>query len=127
VDAQFSGKKDIGGACPFLPLFAVLFSVFLFALFFASCVKSEGRLGWRIRLPFRSFTVSFNTEGGSVVAAQTVNMGETAAWPDSPVRAGYVFDGWFTDGFANPYDFSVPLTGNIILYARWADLPPEMV
>ena len=64
-------------------------------------------------------TVTFNTEGGSAVAAQTVHAGETAARPDDPTREGFAFEGWFLDGAA--FDFSTPVTENITLYAHWTE------
>lgn len=70
-----------------------------------------------------SYTVTFDSNGGSVVAAQTVYSGSTAAQPVNPTKAGYQFDGWFTDaGLTNLYDFETPVTTDIILYAGWTEL-----
>ena len=65
-------------------------------------------------------TVTFNTNGGSVVASQTVEDGETASRPADPTRTGCTFDGWYTDAaLTQAYSFSTPVTGNITLYAAW--------
>lgn len=45
--------------------------------------------------------------------------------PASPVRDGYVFDGWYYDGsFTNAVDFSQPLQGgadHFVLFAKWTE------
>lgn len=65
-------------------------------------------------------TVRFEANGGSAVAAQSVKSGAKAAAPAAPVRAGYTFQGWFTDSACTKaYDFSVPVTADLTLYAGW--------
>ena len=66
------------------------------------------------------FLVQFNTNGGNTISDQLVPTGETATRPAKPTRSGYTFDGWFSDsGLTTPYDFSTPVTANIMLYAKW--------
>ena len=68
----------------------------------------------------QGFTVTFNSGGGSAVAAQTVNSGSVATKPADPTRTGFTFGGWFTDSACtNAYNFSTPVTANITLYAKW--------
>jgi uncharacterized protein (TIGR02145 family)/uncharacterized repeat protein (TIGR02543 family) len=65
-------------------------------------------------------TVSFNSEGGTAVAAQTVNYGSTATLPAAPAKTAYVFAGWYADSlFTNSFSFSTPTTAAVTLYARW--------
>ena len=67
-----------------------------------------------------TFTVTFNTNGGSEVPAQEVKSGETATEPADPTKDGYNFKGWFTDeALTSEYDFSTPVTSDITLYAKW--------
>jgi len=67
-----------------------------------------------------SYTVSFESNGGSSVSAQTVNSGKTAARPADPTRSGYTFANWYSNsGLTTVYDFSTPVTGDITLYAKW--------
>lgn len=67
-----------------------------------------------------SFTVSFNSNGGSAVTSQTVSPGSRAAQPAAPTWAGYTFDGWYTDlAGTNVYDFTTAVTADITLYAKW--------
>ena len=62
-------------------------------------------------------TVTFDTDGGSAVAAQTVKEGSALSAPAAPTREGYEFVGWYLGDTA--YDFSAPVTGNLTLTARW--------
>lgn len=59
-----------------------------------------------------SYTVTFK-DGTSVLSAQTVKLGETAAAPAAPTKAGYIFDGW-DKAFAN-------ITSDIIVNAKWKE------
>ena len=68
-----------------------------------------------------SFTVTFNTNGGSAVTAQLVLNGRTAAQPDIPTKDGCTFAGWYSDAaLTKPFDFSTNLiTKNTVVYAKW--------
>ena len=67
-----------------------------------------------------TYTVTFNSNGGSNVATQTVNSGGTVTRPENPTRSDYAFDNWYSDwDLTMVYDFSTPVTGNITLRARW--------
>ena len=73
----------------------------------------------------KSFTVTFNTNGGSVVEKQTVKNGEKATKPTDPTKASnedykYAFAGWFKDSaLTNAFDFETAITTDITLYAKW--------
>jgi len=65
-------------------------------------------------------TVTFNSNGGSAVASQTVPNGGTATAPTAPTRTGYTFAGWYSDaGLTTPFVFATPIIANITLYAKW--------
>jgi len=66
-----------------------------------------------------TYTVTFDSDGGSAVTAQTVESGKTATKPADPTKEGYTFKGWYLDG--SEYDFSTPVTGAITLKAKWED------
>ncbi|MCC3372633.1 InlB B-repeat-containing protein [Cohnella sp. REN36] len=67
-----------------------------------------------------SYTVSFNSNGGSAVGSQTSTYGSTASEPAAPTKTGYTFDGWYADsGLSAPYAFTTPITGDTQLYAKW--------
>ncbi|MDE7213346.1 MAG: InlB B-repeat-containing protein, partial [Anaeroplasmataceae bacterium] len=70
------------------------------------------------------FTIEYNSEGGSSVPTKSVNEGNKVSAPDTPVREGYIFDGWFEDeGLAIPHDFTQPVTQNYVLHAKWIEKP----
>lgn len=59
------------------------------------------------------YTVTFNTDDGSEVAAQRVKDGEKATKPETdPTKEGYTFKGW-------DFDFTTPITGNKTVNANW--------
>lgn len=63
------------------------------------------------------YTVSFDSDGGSFVASQTVESGKTAVEPHSPSKSGYTFDDWYKD--SSVFDFSTPITSDLTLKAKW--------
>ena len=66
------------------------------------------------------YTVTFNTNGGSAVPAQTVLAGSIAFQPENPTKASYVFSGWFADEeLTTVYQFGSPVNANITIYAQW--------
>lgn len=69
-----------------------------------------------------TYTVSFNVDGGSEVAAQTVLNGKSATKPADPTKDGFVFVGWYADAaFTTPYAFgSMPVNGDTTVFARWS-------
>ena len=65
------------------------------------------------------YTVTFNSNGGSGVANQTVEEGSKATKPANPTRDGYNFGGWLLNG--SNYDFNSVVKGNITLMAKWIE------
>ncbi len=69
---------------------------------------------------YRTLSVDYEENGGSLVNSETVRAGQTATEPAAPSKSGYAFMGWFTDaGLTSAYSFSAPVTGNLTLYAKW--------
>lgn len=76
---------------------------------------------WKRNSPeAQTYTVTFDSRGGSAVASQTVKKDDFAKQPAGPVRDGYTFDGWYTaaDG-GQKFDFHTAIAANITLYAHW--------
>ena len=63
-----------------------------------------------------TYTVTFNSNGGSAVNSQTVNW-NTAATLTTPTRDGYAFKGWFLPN-GTQYT-NQPIKANTALTARW--------
>ncbi|MBQ7408027.1 MAG: InlB B-repeat-containing protein, partial [Clostridia bacterium] len=68
-----------------------------------------------------NYTVTFETNGGSAVAAQQVMNGKTFAKPADPTKPEYNFITWYTDeALTKAYAFgTAPVTGDMTLYARF--------
>lgn len=72
------------------------------------CVKSQAH------------RVKFDAQGGSSVNGMTPASGSTVSKPTDPTREGYTFAGWYTDeACTKAYDFSVAVTADMTLYAKW--------
>lgn len=69
-----------------------------------------------------TYTVTFNTNGGSKVEPQAVEKNGKVSKPADPTRDGYTFDGWYEDSaLKTKYDFNKPVTGELTLYAKWSE------
>ncbi len=67
-----------------------------------------------------SYTITFDTDGGDIIAPITKNYGETVIAPSNPTKEENKFEGWFIDKeLTNSYIFSTMPAENIILYAKW--------
>lgn len=72
-----------------------------------------------------SYTVTFDSNGGSSVSPQTVEEGQRAQEPEAPTKepsedCRYAFTGWYSDEeLHNEYDFNTPITEDTTLYAKW--------
>lgn len=75
------------------------------------------------------YTVSFAINGGSAIANQEVNEGETATRPATdPTKEGYTFDNWYSDeGLTTLFDFTTPITGETTIYAKWEKVNPKLI
>lgn len=74
-----------------------------------------------------NYTVTFNTNGGNAVAAQTVLNGKTATQPADPTRANDRFLGWYVDSsFSAPFNFATTIiTQDTTVYANWEAKNPN--
>lgn len=74
----------------------------------------------------QTYTVAFDTNGGSAVAPVTVDAGSTATKPADPMKSGYTFGGWYKDStLQTPWDFANDtVTAATTLYAKWTANPP---
>ncbi|MBE6522066.1 MAG: PKD domain-containing protein [Thermoplasmata archaeon] len=72
-----------------------------------------------VQTPIQTFTVTFDSNGGSPVQQQTVQSGSVATVPVKPTKAGFAFSEWRLNG--QPYDFGTSVTGNIVLVATWTE------
>lgn len=69
-----------------------------------------------------TYTVAFDSAGGSSIGSQTVPYGGKAVNPGIPEREGYTFDGWFVGNIV--YDFDTVVSGDITITAHWTTSEP---
>ncbi len=68
-------------------------------------------------------TVTFNSNGGSDVESQIINIGDLVVYPKTPTKDNYTFAYWCTDSdLQNVFDFSTAVTTNLTLYACWVQI-----
>ena len=66
------------------------------------------------------YRVTFVTIGGSNVEDQYVKDGSKAEYKETTME-GHEFLGWYLDSeYTNEFDFSTPITKEILLFARWS-------
>ncbi|MBQ9833791.1 MAG: InlB B-repeat-containing protein [Bacilli bacterium] len=65
----------------------------------------------------KTYTITFNSNGGSNVESQNVIENDKAYQPSNPTKAGYTFGGWYLGN--NKYNFNTSVTSNITLTAKW--------
>jgi uncharacterized repeat protein (TIGR02543 family) len=68
-----------------------------------------------------TYTVAFDSQGGSAVDSQTVPHDGKVTKPTDPTKPGYAFAGWYKEpGYTNPWVFDADtVTANVTLYAKW--------
>ena len=75
----------------------------------------------------QELTITFDANGGSAVASQSVRYGSKATQPTDPTRTGHTFQGWYTArSGGSKYDFNQTVTGDVTLYARWVKEPAAL-
>ena len=70
------------------------------------------------------FTITFDSKGGTDVAAQNQMYGELLEVPEPPTREGYNFTGWYTDSTCDVLWLvdTDTIQTDMTLYAGWQKL-----
>ena len=69
-----------------------------------------------------TYTVTFDSKGGTAVAPQSIVSGKKAAEPTAPTREGNAFGGWYDNEncTGDPFSFTnTAITADMTLYAKW--------
>lgn len=69
-----------------------------------------------------TFTVTFNSDGGTLVTEQTIEKGQLAVEPEDPTKEGFAFQRWYLTEEATAFDFATPIVENITLTASWVEV-----
>ncbi|XRG79425.1 InlB B-repeat-containing protein [Rossellomorea sp. GAMAL-10_SWC] len=69
-----------------------------------------------------SYTVKFDSQGGSAVDAIKANYSTMIAQPTVPTRTGYTFAGWYKDAAGQTvWNFAIDkVTSDTTIYAKWS-------
>lgn len=68
----------------------------------------------------KAVTVTFETNGGSAIASQTIVEGQKVNKPDAPKKENIVFDRWYADAACTvEFDFNSAITQDVTIYAGW--------
>ena len=87
----------------------------------ADITEASGQV-LEVKYTRKNYQLTYETNGGSYVGGSTHPYGSTVK-PSSnaPTRAGYTFDGWFTDAALTQQvpNTGVQILGDTTLYAKW--------
>lgn len=69
-----------------------------------------------------TFTITFDTQGGSEVKPLVLKEGETINLPNNPTKDGYIFEGWYlSDEFIEKFNATQTISSDITVYAKWKE------
>jgi uncharacterized repeat protein (TIGR02543 family) len=74
-----------------------------------------------------TYTITFETHGGTNVAAITQDEGINVSQPADPAKDGFTFNGWFSEETGGTlYTWPHTLSADVTMHAQWQDdsLPP---
>jgi len=68
-----------------------------------------------------TYTITFNSQGGTSVASKSASYNTTITAPTAPTKTGYTLAGWYKESACtNAWNFSTNVvTANTTLYAKW--------
>lgn len=95
----------------------------IFIMVVTACFVFAGGCNNQNAPEITTYTVTFDSQGGSVVASQEVLAGNPVRRPDTPERDGYYLNGWYTSSSTaadTKWHFDTDrVTKDITLYAGW--------
>lgn len=114
------GNAEIGIANTQTEAYAISYEGFTPEEFSQVEINADGTTEVCIYYSRNSYTVTFDTNGGSEITEKYAVYGDSVTEPDIPKKSGYTFGGWYLNSdFYMEYDFGEAITDNIVLYARW--------
>ena len=64
-----------------------------------------------------SYTVGFDSNGGSSIESEIYSLGEKVSKPLDPTKEGYTFDAWYSG--ATKFEFNERYASSLLLKAKW--------
>ena len=76
-----------------------------------------------------NYTITFNSQGGSVVSNKDVEYNNAITEPGTPTKLGYTFGGWYKEeGCLNAWNFITDkVTLDTMLYSKWVVAAPPSI
>lgn len=90
----------------------------------ASITGTQSAQTKQVSISRKSYTTSFDSRGGTAVAAKTRLAGSKFSAPTPPTRTGYTFDGWYTaatGGTLVTASTDTP-SSNVTYFAHWTPI-----
>lgn len=78
----------------------------------------------------KTFTITFETNGGTSISPITFNEDDTVLIPNTPTKVGHIFDGWYLDpNLETSIDTldNTLITEDFTVYANWVEDIPVIV
>ena len=74
----------------------------------------------------KKYTVSFDTQGGTIIESITIKANEKLVLPNNPEKEGYVFLQW-VDEEDKPITNNIEVTKDMKLIAKWAETTQDVI
>lgn len=78
---------------------------------------------YEIKEETESYTITFNTDGGSTIPNQIIEEGNLITKPENPTKENYEFIGWYLN--EEEYNFETKVNSDIELKAKWEEIKKE--
>lgn len=100
-----------------LKRFFIISMPLLFVFYLSSCGENEIEEPHAIEPINKSYTVTFDSDGGNEINPVTVKENEKVSIPSNPKKDKYSFLGWYLGDTA--FDFNTEIKNDITLKAKW--------
>lgn len=84
--------------------------------------------GWnKNEIERQSYLIVFESNNGDSTLSEYLPAGDKVSMPESPVREGYTFIGWFVDEECTiPWKLDTTVNSNVTLYAGWKEIERQI-
>ena len=112
---QSAAQQASFNRTPIIVAAVVAAAILVFAIVFFLVLRPQSGADSR-------YTIQFETDGGTTVAAMQIDKGAQVTSPTDPSKDGYEFEGWYTDSArTKKATFPFAADENTVLYAKWTE------